>query len=200
MIPSFPVSSPQTPNPFSLSPLPFTSLRVFLHPLTHSCLTALAPPYIGTSSLHRTKGLPSLPIDAKEGHPLLLLHMYLEPWLLPCILFGWCLSPWELWGGRVRLVDIVLSMELQSPSASSILSLAFSLGSLGSVQWLTVSICICISQVLAEPLRGQPYQAPVSKRFLALTIVWGFSVCRWDGSLGGAVSGWPFLHPPTSKF
>jgi hypothetical protein len=40
-----------------LSPLPFASMRVLLHPFTHSCLTALASPYAGASSCHRTKGL-----------------------------------------------------------------------------------------------------------------------------------------------
>jgi hypothetical protein len=55
-------------------------------------------------------------------------------------------------------------------------------------------ICICLGQVLAEPLREQPYQAPVSKCFLSSAIVSGFGVCRWGGSLGGAVSGWPFLQ------
>jgi hypothetical protein len=34
-------------------------MRVFPCPLTHSCLTALASPYAGASSLHRTNGLPS---------------------------------------------------------------------------------------------------------------------------------------------
>jgi hypothetical protein len=34
----------------------------------------------------------------------------------------------------------------------------------------------------------------VSKHFLASAIMWGFGVCRWDGSLGGTVSGWPFLQ------
>jgi hypothetical protein len=57
------------------------------------------------------------------------------------------------------------------------------LGSPNSVWWLPVSICISISQVLGEPLRGQPYQTPVSKSFLASAIVSGFGVCRWDGSL-----------------
>jgi len=33
------------------------------------------------------------------------------------------------------------------------------------------------------------YPAPVSKHFLASAIV-----CRWNGSLGVAVSGWPFLQ------
>jgi hypothetical protein len=77
---------------------------------------------------------------------------------------GWWFSPWELW--LVQLVDIVLPKGLQSPSAPSVLPLALSFGFAGLVQWLAVSICICIGQVLAEPLREQPYQAPVSKCFL----------------------------------
>jgi hypothetical protein len=40
-----------------------------------------------------------------------------------------------------------------------------------SVQWLPVSICICLSQVLAESLRRQPCQAPVFKNILASAIV-----------------------------
>jgi hypothetical protein len=31
--------------------------------------------------------------------------MQLEPWVPPCVFFGWCFSPWELLG--VWLVDIV---------------------------------------------------------------------------------------------
>ena len=50
------------------------------------------------------------------------------------------------------------------------------------------------SCLTAEPLRIQLYQDPVSKYFLALAIVSGFGICMWDGSPGGAVSGWPFLH------
>ena len=83
---------------------------------------------------------------------------------------------------------------LQSPSAPSDLPLAFPLESLGSVGWLAVSICISIGQVLVESLREQPYQARVSKHFLALAIVSGFGVYRWDGSLGGVISEWPFLQ------
>ena len=55
----FPVSPPQTP--YSL-PFP-ASMKVLphppTHPLTHSSLSALAFPYPESSSLHRTKGLPS---------------------------------------------------------------------------------------------------------------------------------------------
>jgi hypothetical protein len=79
-------------------------------------------------------------------------------------------------------------------SASSILSLAPPLGTLCSVQWLTVSIHLCICQTLTEPLRRQLYQAPISKHFLASTIVSGFGICLWDGSPGGAVSRCPFLQ------
>jgi hypothetical protein len=39
----------------------------------------------------------SPPIDTQLGHPL--LHMQLEPWVPPCVLFGWWFRPWEL-GGR----------------------------------------------------------------------------------------------------
>jgi hypothetical protein len=41
------------------------------------------------------------------------------------------------------------------------------LGSLCSVQWLAVSIQICICQALTEPFRRQLFQIPVNKHFLA---------------------------------
>jgi hypothetical protein len=44
---------------------------------------------------------------------------------------------------------------LQTPSAPSVLSLTSLLGTPCSVQWLAKSICLCICQVLAEPLRWQ---------------------------------------------
>jgi hypothetical protein len=94
----------------------------------------------------------------------------------------------------VHLIDIVVfPMAFQSPLAPSFLSLTVPMGSLGSVQKLFVSIYICINQVLTEPFRGQLYVAVVSKCFLASAIVSGFGFCRWDGSLGGVVSGYPFL-------
>jgi hypothetical protein len=78
------------------------------------------------------------------------------------------------------LVDIVfLPIGLQTPSAPSVLSLTPPLGSPCSVQWLAASIHICIGQFLAEPLRRQLYQAPVSKYFLASAIVSGFGDCIW---------------------
>ena len=85
-------------------------------------------------------------------------------------------------------------MGLQTPSAPSVPYPTPPSGTLCSVQWLAASIHFCICQALAEPLRKQPYQAPVSKHFLASAIVSGFGGCIWDESPVGAVSGWPFLQ------
>jgi hypothetical protein len=113
--------------------------------------------------------------------------MQLEPWIPPCILFGCLLSPWEPWG--YWLVHIVVPpMGLQASSAPLILSLAPPLETLCSVQWLAESIYLCICQALAEPLRRQLCQGPVSKHFLASTIVSGFDNCIWNGSPDGADS------------
>ena len=56
MLSPFLVPPPETPYPV---PSPPASMRVFPHPPTHSHLPALAFPYTGTLSLHRTKGLSS---------------------------------------------------------------------------------------------------------------------------------------------
>ena len=80
-------------------------------------------------------------------------------------------------------------MGLQSPSIPSVLHLVLPLGPQCSVQWLAMSICIYIEQVLVETLSKQPYQAPVSKYFLTTTIVSGFGVCIWGESLGVCVWG-----------
>ena len=93
------------------------------------------------------------------------------------------------------MVDIViLPIGLQTSSAPTVLALTSPLGSPHSVRCLAAYTRICIGQALAEPLRVQLYQAPVSEHFLASAIVYGFCVYRWDGSLSGAVSGWLFLQ------
>jgi hypothetical protein len=85
-------------------------------------------------------------------------------------------------GGCGWLVDIgVLPMGLQTPSAHSVLPLTPPLCSPCSVPWVE------------EPLRRHPYQAPISKHFLAWVRVTEFGGCIWDGSLSRTVSGWPFL-------
>ena len=91
--------------------------------------------------------------------------MQLELWVPPCVLFGWWFSLWELW--RVWLVDIVLPMRLQTPSAPSVLSLTPPLGSPCSVQWLAASIHIHLWQSLLGdryirllPARSIPCKTP----------------------------------------
>jgi len=86
------------------------------------------------------------------------------------------------------LVGIVL-MGLQAPLAPSILSLTPPIVTPFSVQWLAVSIRLCICQALAEPLRRELYQAPVSLHFLSLAILSGLA-----GSPCEAGSEWLFLQ------
>jgi hypothetical protein len=84
----------------------------------------------------------------------------------------------------VWLVDNVapLPMGLQTLSAPSVPSPTPPSGTPLLVQWLAVSLPLCICQALAEPLRRQLYQAPVSKLLLASTIMSRFGSCIWDGS------------------
>ena len=140
------------------------SMRMFLHPRTHSHFPPLDLLYWGIYwAFIRPRTSPS--IDAWLGHPL--LHMQLEP----CLLLCWWLSSWELW--RVWLVDIVvLPMGLQTPSTPSVHSVTHLLWILLSDQWLAASsICLCICKALAWPLRRQQCQALFSMYFLASTSV-----------------------------
>ena len=112
--------SPQKPPipqpPPSPSPLPLWGCSLSHPPLQY-------PAMLG----HKTSTGPraSPPIDVQQVHSH--RHIRLEPWVPPCVLLGWWFSPWELW--VVLLVDIVLPMGLQSPSAPSVLPLTLPLGS-----------------------------------------------------------------------
>ena len=67
-------------------------------------------------------------------------------------------TPREFWG--YWLVHIVVPpIEMQTPSAPWVFSLDPSLGTLCSVQWMTVSILFCICQALAhwQSLSGDSY-------------------------------------------
>jgi hypothetical protein len=100
---------------------------------------------------------------------------------------------WELCWNSLVHIDVP-SMGLQTPSTPWALLIAPSLKALCSVQWMAVSIHFYICQALTETLKRQLYQVPVSKHLLESTIVSEFGDCIWDGSPGGAVSGWPFLQ------
>jgi hypothetical protein len=132
----FPLLKPPIP-----SSLPLLLCRCFpTHPLTPSSLPFHSPT-LGYWAFTGPRTTPL--IDAWQVYPL--LHVT-KPWVPPCVHFGWWFSPWELWG--YWLVDIVLPMELQIPSDLSVLSLIPPMGTLCSVQWLAVSIYICICQAL----------------------------------------------------
>jgi hypothetical protein len=130
-------------------------------------------------------------IDDQLGHPL--LHIQLEPQVPPCVFFDWWFSSKELSGYWLVHIDVP-PMGLQTSSVPWVLSLAPSLGTLCSIQWMIVSINFCICQALTEPLRRQLYQPPVSKLLLVSAIVSEFGGCLWDGSPSGAISGWLFLQ------
>jgi hypothetical protein len=126
-------------------------MRVLPHPPTPAF-----PPWHSPTLRHQTPtGLrAALPPDGQQGHPL--IHTGPQPWVPPCVLFGWWYSPWEL--QRVWPFDTVATPTgLQIPSAPSVPSPTPPSGAPHSVQWFAVSICLCICQALAEPLRRQPY-------------------------------------------
>jgi hypothetical protein len=178
-------------NPHSIPPSP-ASMRVLPHLPIHSHLPAMALSYTGVWNTlrpkdHSSHGCPSRPSSATYVAKALGLSM--------CTRWMVVQSP-DLWGApEVWLVDTVDPiMGLQTPLAPSVTSPTPLPGTPCSVQWLASSIPVCICQALADPLRRQLYQAPVSKHFPASTIVSGFGDCIWNGSQGGAVSGWPFLQ------
>jgi hypothetical protein len=78
---------------YPITPAP-ASMRVFPPP-THTLLPprSLIPLHWGI--LQAIRGpRSSPPMDPQQGHPL--LHMWPEPWVLPCVLLGSWLSLWEL--------------------------------------------------------------------------------------------------------
>ena len=84
MLSPFLVSPPKLPYPL---PLP-----LLINPLTNASWSWHSPT-LWHQAFTRPRASPS--IDDQQSHPL--LHMWLEPWVLPFVFFGWWLSPWELW-------------------------------------------------------------------------------------------------------
>ena len=79
------------------------------------------------------------------------------------------------------LVDtVILPMGLQSSSAPLVIPLTLPYWSLASIQWLAVSVCICLSQLIVKPLRGQPCQGPVCMYNMTSEIYQDL-VCGWFG-------------------
>ena len=113
------------------------------------------------------------PTDIQQGH--LLPPMRPKPWVPPCVLFGWWSSSWGLWDGGFDNLKLLLPQwGCKTPQLLQFLLQLLHQGPLCSVQSLAASICLCICQALAEPLRRQPYQAPVSKHLSASKIAFWF--------------------------
>ena len=119
MISPFLVTPPQPPIPSHFSPLPFASMRVLLHPFTHSRLTPLASPYAGASSL-----LP-LPLMSGKAIPRCICMWSPISFHVYSLVVGF--TRWE--PSVVQLVNIILPMRLQSSSAPMVLPLVLPLGS-----------------------------------------------------------------------
>jgi hypothetical protein len=71
---------PENPYPF---PSPPATMRVFPHPPILASLPWHSPT-IGHQAFTGPRVSP--PIDAQQGHPL--LHLWLEAWVPPCVLFA----------------------------------------------------------------------------------------------------------------
>jgi hypothetical protein len=198
MLSPFLVSPPKIPYPLPPPPAPQPN---------HSDSQSWHSTILG----HRTFTGPraSPPIDDRLGHPL--LHIQVEPQLPPCVFFDWWFASKELWG--YWLAHIVFPpMGLQTPPAPWVHSLAPSLGTLCSIQYMILSIHFCMCQALAEALRRQLYQAPVSRLLLASAIVSGLVIVyRMDPQVGQSLGNlsfnlcsklclcnyfhWYFVHP-----
>jgi hypothetical protein len=157
-------------------------------------------------------------------HPGIILHWVIEPShdqgpLLPlmsnkailCYIGGWShgslhvyylvggLVPVSSWGSGWLILLFFLWGCKPDHLLQSLLGLTPPLGFPCLDRWLVASTYIYIDQGLAEPLRRWLYQAPVSKQFLASTIVFRFGVCMWD-TPSGALSFMVFLSVSTPPF
>ena len=70
-------------NPYVILPPPVFTRMLSHHPPTPNYLHCHCPT-LGPRDFIEPRASP--PIDAQQGHPL--LHMRLEPWVPPCVLFG----------------------------------------------------------------------------------------------------------------
>jgi hypothetical protein len=83
----------------------------------------------------------SSPTEARQGSPL--LYMCWVPGTSSCMLFGWWLSLWKLPGVQVSWhcwcsYRVVILFSSFCPSPNSLIGVPI------SIQWLAVSICICL--------------------------------------------------------
>jgi hypothetical protein len=175
-------------NPHPILPPP--CLQEGAPPPTHFCPPALVFPYTGAANTVRPKGFSShlCPSSATYvastiGRSMYSLWLVVQSLGVPGVLACWhCCS---LHGDALppQLFQSLLQFLHQGPPTPPPAQ---------SNCWLRASTSLSSSGT--EPLRRQPYQASISKYFLASTKVSTFGDYIWNGSPGGAVSGWPLLY------
>jgi hypothetical protein len=104
------------------------------------------------------------------------------------MLFGCWLSLLECPGFQVGL-PLGVAIPFRSFSSSSNSSIG-----IPNLSPMLDCICICLVQVLLEPLRVQPYYISIFEHNIASTIVSGSGAHPWDRSQVGPVT--EFLLPP----
>jgi hypothetical protein len=137
---------------------------------SHSHFLALVFPCTGAYEVCNTKE-PLFWLDH------LLLHIQLEIWALWVVVSSYCCSTY-------RVADPFSSLG------------NFSSSSIGAPVSHPIGDCehpLLYLPGSAWPHKRQLYQGPFSKILLAYTIVPAFGDWLWDGSSGGAVSGWVIL-------
>jgi hypothetical protein len=109
-------------SPLFCPPLPCASMRVHFHTPNHSCFSALVFPYPGSSSLYRTKGLPSQRCQIRQSSVIYPSRAMSTPPSPVYSLVGGFISESFFFGGGVWLVDIVvLPKRMPTPSAPTAL-------------------------------------------------------------------------------
>jgi hypothetical protein len=180
MLSPFPVSPQEIPYPIP-SPCFYEGVSPSTHPL-------YLPPSNSPTVGHQAFTIPraSPPIDAQQGHPL--LHIQLESWVPPCVLFDWWFSLRAL---GVLVSSYCFSYGVADPFSSFS---PFSNSSTGDPMISPMVGCKHLPLYLSSSGRAsQETSISDSCHFLASTIVSGFGDCILAGSPGRAVSGWSFL-------
>ena len=155
----YPLPSPSAPQP------------------NHSHSWSQNSPILGHKALTRPRASP--PIDDQVGHPL--LHIQLEPQVLPCDFFDWQYSSKELWGYWLIHIDIPL-WGVSPLQLTGYLSGTF-IGDL--------VLCLIYDHPrLYLPCTGRALQeravsGSCQQALVGICLVTGFGGCLWGGSPSG---------------
>ena len=167
--------------------LSFRVLPSLLFPFAYERIPSITPPW-------------GIKFQQAQAHPLPLMPdkealSYICGWSLRpawvCSLVGGSFFGSSQWS---RLVDTVALPKGCHPFQFLQSSLFLFHRGPTSVQCLAVDVCICLSQVLVEPLKGQQCQILICKHNIASVTAPGFGSFPWDESQVAQVTVWPFLQ------